>query len=245
MKVNAINGINQSVSFEKRNKRADKAQAQHQTNPMKAVPLAVLIAMSPLNAPAQNTSSQTNSTTKVEQMMKLAEKDELVSYAVYDNPSGYRKKCLIQLYSLDGGNSIDRIMLNFAPVPAKKKDLEAQNLPDNLLGRVKVSLKLDTLKKVTNYLNDGEKQWVYSEEYFAVGPAKKEFSSFRDKATYELVPNSDDLNFEMMTDNEEVYITEQFYNDLKESLGEQVKYSEVENVTEVKRKVGDDYWFDY
>ena len=245
MKVNAINGINQSVSFEKRSKRTDKAQAQHQTNPMKAVPLAVLIAMSPLNAPAQNTSSQTNSTTKVEQMMELAKKDQFVGYTIYEKPSVYCNKCLIQLYSLDGSDNYDRIMLTFAALPAKEKDLEAHNIPSNLFCDAKVTLKLDTLKKVTNYkIIDGEKT-LFSEEYYAVGLAKKRFSNFNDKTTYELVSNSADLNFEMMSDNEEVSITKKFYDDLKESFGNLVECSEVENVTQVKRHVLDDYWLGY
>lgn len=112
MKVNAINGINQSVSFEKRNKRADKAQAQHQTNPMKAVPLAVLIAMSPLNAPAQNTSAQANSATKTEQ---VAQPEEKVLQALkIENASPRFGDCILELVSTDGDDNFsEKVSLTF------------------------------------------------------------------------------------------------------------------------------------
>ena len=113
MKVNAINGINQSVSFEKRSKRTDKAQAQHQTNPMKAVPLAVLIAMSPLNAPAQNTSAQTSSATKTEQVAQPEEK-VVLTYS-YEKPTRANTgKADFIFYSTDGDDSsIEKVKINF------------------------------------------------------------------------------------------------------------------------------------
>lgn len=245
MKISAINGFRSDVTFEKKPNKESIVVSRPQTSSLKAIPLAVLIAMSPLNTSVQNASAQTSSTTKVEQMMKLAEKDQLVGYTIYEKPSVYCNKCLIQLYSLDGSDNYDRIMLTFAALPAKEKDLEAHNIPSNLFCDAKVTLKLDTLKKVTNYkIIDGEKT-LFSEEYYAVGPAKKRFSNFNDKTTYELVSNSADLNFEMMSDNEEVSITKKFYDDLKESFGNLVECSEVENVTQVKRHVLDDYWLGY
>ncbi len=49
MKINAINERIQNLNFEgRKTKQNHKAQFQHQTAPMKAVPLAVLIAMSPM-----------------------------------------------------------------------------------------------------------------------------------------------------------------------------------------------------
>jgi hypothetical protein len=169
-----------------------------------------------------------------EQMMQLAEKDQFVGYAVYENPSLYNKKCLIQLYSLDGSDNYDRIMLTFPTQPANKKDLETQKLPSNLFGSVKITLKLDTLKEVINYKDDGTERWIFSKEYYVVGPAKEKFYGFNDKTTYEEVPNSDDLNFEMIKDNETVKISENFYNDLKETFGEQIEYLHIENVTNVR-----------
>ena len=112
MKVNAINGINQSVSFEKRSKRADKAQAQHQTNPMKAVPLAVLIAMSPLNAPAQNASAQTSSATKTEQVAQPAEK--VLQALKIENASPRFGDCILELVSTDGDDNFsEKVSLTF------------------------------------------------------------------------------------------------------------------------------------
>ncbi len=113
MKVNAINGINQSVSFEKRNKCAYKAQAQHQTNPMKAVPLAVLIAMSPLNVPAQNASAQTGSITKTEQVAQPEEK-VVLTYS-YEKPTRANTgKADFIFYSTDGDDSsIEKVKINF------------------------------------------------------------------------------------------------------------------------------------
>jgi hypothetical protein len=169
-----------------------------------------------------------------EQMMQLAEKDQFVAYAVYENPSLYNKKCLIQLYSLDGSDNYDRIMLTFPTQPANKKDLETQKLPSNLFGSVEITLKLDTLKEVINYKDDGTERWIFSKEYYVVGPAKEKFYGFNDKTTYEEVPNSDDLNFEMIKDNETVKISENFYNDLKETFGEQIEYLHIENVTNVR-----------
>ena len=245
MKVEAIRSYVNNVNFGKKVNKEHQVVSRPQTSSLKAIPLAVLIAMSPLNTSVQNASAQTSSTTKVEQMMKLAEKDQLVGYTIYEKPSVYCNKCLIQLYSLDGSDNYDRIMLTFAALPAKEKDLEAHNIPSNLFCDAKVTLKLDTLKKVTNYkIIDGEKT-LFSEEYYAVGLAKKRFSNFNDKTTYELVSNSADLNFEMMSDNEEVSITKKFYDDLKESFGNLVECSEVENVTQVKRHVLDDYWLGY
>ena len=167
--------------------------------------------------------AQVNATSKFEQMMQLAEKDQYVGYTIYENPTGYSRKCLIQVYSLDGSDNYDRIMLTFSRQPANEKDLETQKLPSNLFGSVKITLKLDTLKKVINYEDDGAGIWIFSEKYYVVGPAKKMFYGFNDKTTYEEVPNSDDLNFEMIKDNETVLIRENFYNDLKETFGELIE----------------------
>ena len=49
MKINTINEKIQNINFEgRKTKQNPKPQLQHQTTPIKAVPLAVLIAMSPM-----------------------------------------------------------------------------------------------------------------------------------------------------------------------------------------------------
>ena len=189
--------------------------------------------------------AQVNATSKFEQMMQLAEKDQYVGYTIYENPTVYSGKCLIQVYSLDGSDNYDRIMLTFSRQPANEKDLETQKLPSNLFGSVKITLKLDTLKEIINYKDNGTERWIFSKEYYVVGPAKEKFYGFHDKTTHEEVPNSDDLNFEMIKDNETVKISENFYNDLKETLGEQIEFLHIENVKNVKpRHPLDDYWLD-
>lgn len=191
--------------------------------------------------------AQVNATSKFEQMMQLAEKDQYVGYTIYENPTVYSRKCLIQVYSLDGSDNYDRIMLTFSRQPANEKDLETQKLPSNLFGSVKITLKLDTLKEVINYKDDGTKRWIFSKEYYVVGPAKEQFYGFKDKTTNEEVPNSDDLIFEMIKDNETVEIRENFYNDLKEAFGELIECLHIENVKNVKnvkpRHPLDDYWW--
>ena len=240
MKISAINGFRSGVTFEKKPNKESIVVSRPQTSSLKAIPLAVMLAMSPLNAVQAQNKADVSSKPKIEQLMKMAEKDKLMMSLDYKEACNFLTGCQVQLYSLDGGNTYNRFMLDFEPNAVNKKDLEKHKIPKDLSCEVQINLKLDTLKKVTTYFDDGEDRWIFSNRYYAVGPAIKKYMNFMNATSYELIPNSSDFHFEEQTENEEVSITEDFYNDLKAIFNDAVKYSNVE----INEKVKTDYYND-
>lgn len=112
MKISAINGFRSDVTFEKKPNKESIVASRPQTSSLKAIPLAVLIAMSPLNAvQAQNKAENTNSATKTEQVY---EDKELL---VLEHPKALafsNGSCALSFISNDGDDSdAEKIVLKF------------------------------------------------------------------------------------------------------------------------------------
>ena len=113
MKISAINGFRSDVTFEKKPNKESIVVSRPQTSSLKAIPLAVLIAMSPLNAvQAQNKAENTNSATKTEQV-KSPEEKVLQAFRIIDASPRYGD-CIMELVSTDGDDEFsEKVTLTF------------------------------------------------------------------------------------------------------------------------------------
>ena len=113
MKISAINGFRSDVTFEKKPNKESIVVSRPQTSSLKAIPLAVLIAMSPLNAvQAQNKAENTNSATKTEQVYE----DKELLVLEHPDALAFSKgcTCVLSFISNDGDdNNVEKVKLTF------------------------------------------------------------------------------------------------------------------------------------
>lgn len=230
MKVNSVTGykFNNNVDFT--GKKSKTQQTQHTTNPMKAVPVIVLMAMSPLNAPVTNArpvASAQPQTEVVSKQRKVIASDNYPNPAPDDNV-----KCIINYISDDGDDdSIEKLQLVFSEMT------NIRNKQNELSHRLSIvnAIDMSTLIKriVKTVAEDGSvtKQNVY----YVAGPGTK-------------IVKSIDLDGNIMSrksdekDDLKVEITEQFYNDLKSVSDESIKLKE-EFVVNDGIDVPNDFWY--
>lgn len=116
MKISAIN--NNFISKSNTNFRGKHYDNTRGTNPtvtstVKAVPLAVLLAMSPLNA--IDTKAQVMDPAKVYNEQMFKKEGKVISTNTYDNVNSFYDECKVDLISTDGNDAtIEDALLTFS-----------------------------------------------------------------------------------------------------------------------------------
>lgn len=202
MKVSAVNSHRlNSLHFE--GKKAKEVQKPvHSSNPIKAIPVAVLIAMSPLNAPLMNAKPVVSAEPQTE---ISAKQEKVVATAEYPNATPDKDMgCTIYFISNDGDdNSAEKVQMVF-------------NIKDNLYDNKKLAavrsetkvVEMKTIRKrhILNISEGGVA--THMDAYFLEGPGYNIVSI--SKLNGEIVSRKTD-----MKDNQIISITKQFYEDLK------------------------------
>lgn len=191
MKINAVENykvVNTHFEGKKNNKEIQKPV--HSASPIKAIPVAVLIAMSPLNAPPAN-AQQANKTSRME-ILENNEKvllSEVVQEAFPDGTS-----CRVDAISTDGNDS------DFECIRLAKTEQTKYGLKETML----YPARLDTY-----YITDSYSGSLIESGFCVYGKGIIK-----------------DINGTKESDNEKFVIRENFYNDLKDLLGNSVEYTE-------------------
>lgn len=113
MKVNAIESYNRinNINFESKKSSKKEPPSHHTTVPIKAVPVIVLMAMSPLNAPIST--AQSTQATKPQTEVVTNNEKVLASYII-KNASPKYGDCTMDLISTDGNDTnIEKVALKF------------------------------------------------------------------------------------------------------------------------------------
>ncbi len=202
MKVNAINSYKfNNVHFEGKKSKQDN-RIMNTTTPIKAVPVIVLMAMSPLNAPLMNAKPVVSAEPQTE---ISAKQEKVVATAEYPNATPNKNMgCTIYFISNDGDdNSAEKVQMVF-------------NIKDNLYDNKKLAavrsetkvVEMKTIRKrhILNISEGGVE--THMDAYFLEGPGYNIVSI--SKLNGEIVSRKTD-----MKDNQMISITKQFYEDLK------------------------------
>ena len=223
MKVSAINSFSPSVNFEKRERKANEVSRGHQTNPMKAVPLAVLIAMSPLNSvdtKAQDIQVRTEQTSNSN---KNTRDYYIVAYYQYENPN-----CYIEFLGDRPGGDYSLARLNFKetknipPIRDENGVLhEAEQTTEKTV--VLTGLAIDSVDVYpSEYSSLLDKDTLFVLHYM-VGNGTKKIMPPVDKNTKKQInPNKKPIELDL--ESADYAIPEHFYEDLKETMGDRIKY---------------------
>lgn len=106
MKISAVNSYN----FNKINFEGKKAKAQaptHSASPIKSIPLAVLLAMSPLNAPKAETTTIDN----IKWSYYYGSQNVVIKQQMFDHVTpGNEYKCTMKILSNDGNNNTTELL---------------------------------------------------------------------------------------------------------------------------------------
>lgn len=225
MQVSAISGytnqrVNNNIQFQGKKERQEINTPSH-SNPFKAIPLAVLLAMSPLNIQPVNAQNTTSSSVTTETQHK-----PLVVIATYNyenaTPRTRPEPCYMEFLGRDiDGDDFEILRLNFSQKRANYVHDSITNEPIPIDFNHMTTLDLTTLEKRTvTYLKaDGSKKVEI--EYFAGGPAVVYDTPGVYHATKEPVkrkPIASSFNYYSKR------ITEDFYNVLKDTMGDEVAY---------------------
>ena len=110
MKVEAIKGYKfNNIDFA--GKKQKKQTQPHVTSPMKAVPVIVLMAMSPINAPLTSAHPIASASPQTE---VVANKDKVIQALEIKNASPNYGDCILELISTDGDDSrAEKVALSF------------------------------------------------------------------------------------------------------------------------------------
>ena len=225
MQVSAISGytnqrVNNNIQFQGKKDKREINTPPH-SNPLKAIPLAVLLAMSPLNIQPASAQNTTSSTVTAETQHK-----PLVVIATYNyenaTPRTRPEPCYMEFMGRDiNGDDFELLRLNFSQKRANYIDTEKQkSVPFDYEHITTIDLqKLE--KQTVNYINpDGSKRETVI-EYYAGGPAIVYDTPGVYHATKEPVdrkPKISGFNYYAK------WITEDFYNILKNAMGDEVEY---------------------
>lgn len=202
MKVSAVNSHRlNSLHFEG-TKAKEVQKPVHSSNPIKAIPVAVLIAMSPINAPLMNAKPVVSAEPQTEISTK---QEKVVATAEYPNATPDKDMgCTIYFISNDGDdNSAEKVQMVF-------------NIKDNLYDNKKLAavrsetkvVEMKTIRKrhILNISEGGVA--THMDAYSLEGPGYNIVSI--SKLNGEIVSRKTD-----MKDNQMISITKQFYEDLK------------------------------
>lgn len=225
MRISAINSyVNQkrydNIQFQGKKDKREINTPSH-SNPLKAIPLAVLLAMSPLNiqpVSAQNTTSSSVTTETQHKPLKVI--------ATYNYEKSTPRKdsepCYMEFLGRDiDGDDFEILRLNFSQKRANYVHDSITNEPIPIDFNHMTTLDLTTLEiRIVTYLKaDGSKKVEI--EYFAGGPAVVYDTPGVYHATKEPVkrkPIPSYFNYYSRR------ITEDFYNVLKDTMGDEVLY---------------------
>ena len=218
MKVNAIEGYRvKNLTFE--SKKGKPTSSHHSTSPMKTVPVIVLMAMSPLNAPVTNARPLTSAQPQTE----IASNQEKViaSYSYKNAAFSDKIDCNIHFISTDNDDSTaEKVKLNFI----SNDEFNTQDDNGNIVKtyrRAMNSIYADTLE-VHNVLwkyADGYKEMHH--EYYIKGTGTKIISSLKTEDGKVLEPAR---MFEM--NNIGQRITKEFYDFMKKTMNDEIYYKE-------------------
>lgn len=224
MRISAINSyVNQqrydNIQFQSKKDKREINTPPH-SNLFKAIPLAVLLAMSPLNiqpANAQNTTSSVTTETQHKPLVVIATYN-------YENatPRTRPEPCYMEFIGRDiNGDDFEILRLNFSQKRANYVHDSITNDPIPIDFNHMTTLDLTTLeiRTVTYLKDDGSKKVEI--EYFAGGPAVVYDTPGVYHATKEPVkrkPIASYFNYYSKR------ITEDFYNVLKDTMGDEVAY---------------------
>lgn len=217
MKVNAISNYNfKNIHFESK-KNTEIQKPVHASNPIKAIPLAVLLAMSPLNTPAQTQTKPTqaeytqytdnNALTGKYYNKGVTPKGVHCQMTVFDNEDKH-KSVVLNLTQKIGSYAIDT---NRNVVDAYRIK-EVELIPEKLYSKT----------EIVNFVN-GKKE--VNTKYYVIGSGTE----------YTSVPMVNDTsvvlkqgtNTTVFDVNQERYeINESMYNSLKEILKDQIPVDE-------------------
>lgn len=189
MKISAINNYQfYNVKFEgKKNNYEQKPM--HTSNTLKAIPLAVLLAMSPLNMPvvkAQNGTPQIDNTEANEKIVDITD---------YGFGTKNGDPCQIKLISTDDDDeSIEKIQLEFPKFAYKRMNIDGN--PINAKQYSCTNLKVNSLKKmIIEYQNsNGSRNQDF--ELYAEGTANLYTSPWVNEKTNETVSEEGARNIE-------------------------------------------------
>lgn len=225
MKVNAINSYKfNNVHFEGKKSKQDN-RIMNTTTPIKAVPVIVLMAMSPLNAPLMNAKPVVSAEPQTE---ISAKQDKVVASEQYFGATPSKDtRCTINYISNDGqDDSIERVQLVFD----RKTDSYNKQNEIYQSSYIMDVVNMNALLKRTIKTIGSDKKITTENFYFVSGNGTK-IVKVKDLNGKTLSSKIDEKN------NLQVEITENFYNDLKSISDESIKIKEEVVVNDHKNKV--------
>ncbi len=152
--ISYTNGYNR-VNFEGRNNQRNHSENSYSTNSfVKSIPLAVLVAMSPLNGVKAQTSPENS-------------KEKIVQTETYKDP--IKNGCNILYISNDGNdNDVEAIALQHGNVYKYKRNI--RGIDTQLIKRENFKQYLDTLKTVNETVIYGDEPPAKEVKYVVAGP---------------------------------------------------------------------------
>ena len=227
MKVEAIRSYVNNVNFGKKVNKEHQVASRPQTSSLKAIPLAVMLAMSPLNAvQAQNKAENTNSATKTEQVYE----DKELLVLEHPDALAFSKgcTCVLSFISNDGDdNNVEKVKLKFkksTPFSAYDSRIKSDKLSHWML-----MIDLDSI-------------YVYKDNLIYPGGRKDEIT------TYSVRGNGVEYQTEVLRDDgtvliPEIYskrrqgikISDEFYEYLKGIVGDAIPTGEKISTTYLDR----------
>ena len=214
MKISAINGLTNSyINFEGKKRDTQEIQKPvHSSSPLKAIPLAALIAMSPLNAPGLNAQQAV--------IVQTTQQNKILGSAQYENATPYNNyNCTLRYISNDNDDStVEKIQFIFDKTvkQVKKHDRKEELYAYRYLSNI---IDFSTLKKINITTIDDEGNIKYSAKYYVEGPGTK----------YTVVK---DLQGDVVSRNYhsekniKMEITKNFFEDLKSVIDKSINYIE-------------------